>query len=116
MGSSRAARFLFEIGGGEVDDHSSFGPAVAAIEECGADAVDGFFDGGVGESDDGGFGEGFGAFGEIDFDFAGECVDALEDEGVDFGEHENLPMMWSGGRVMVGVGVGNGKRGGGMTN
>ena len=83
--------FFAEVGGGEIDGEEAFGEAVAAVEESGADAVEGFFDGGVGEADDGGFGAGLGAFGVIDFDFAGKRIDALQNEGVDFGEHGFSP-------------------------
>ncbi len=89
-GEFEGVAFFFEIGGGEIDGEAAVGETVAGVEECGADAVGGFFDGGIGESDDGGFGEGFGAFGEIDFDFAGEGVDAMKDGGVEAGEHSLL--------------------------
>jgi hypothetical protein len=92
-GEFEGVAFLAEVGGGEVDDEATGGEAVAAVVEGGADAVDGFADGGVGEADDGGAGALLHVdfLGVIDFDFAGEGVDALKDGGVDFGEHDRTP-------------------------
>src|SRR6185295_525996 len=72
-GEFEGVAFFAEVGGGEVDGEFAGGEPVAAVVEGGADAVDGFFDGGVGQADDG---WALGCveddfFGVVYFDFAG---------------------------------------------
>jgi hypothetical protein len=84
--------FLADVGGGEVDDNTTVRIGEPGVEHGATDAFLGFLDAGVGEADEDGrrgcpvfTGRGF--LIEVDFDLAGECVDAVEEVGLNSGNH-----------------------------
>ena len=52
-GQVERRRLFLDVGGGEVDEELVAGEGVAGVEDGAVDALDGFFDGGLRESDDG---------------------------------------------------------------
>ena len=84
-GEVERGAFLAEVGGGKVDEGAMGGWLVAAVVNRGADALAAFFNAGVGQADDLGFGEPHAA--DVDFDFAGQGLDADEGETVEVGKH-----------------------------
>jgi len=84
-GEVERGALLTQVGRGKVDERAMSGRLIAAVVYRGADTLAAFLNAGVGQADDLGFGETHAA--DVDFDFAGQGLDADEGETVEMGKH-----------------------------
>ena len=98
MGRSREGPSFFTSAGARLMMMVVGGEGVAGVDDGGADALDGFLDGGLGQADDEGLLQAL--VGDVNLDLAGDGVDADQDEAVDFRKHARTSLFEKAGNIV----------------